>query len=233
MKFLNSKIFIGLAMITAAALSGCSSNETKSMAEDRPLVATRYNDSQEEQGTVQRFLINARGGLDGMILDGGIQVSFTPVMAARVKKLIAVNDIVLVKGFYENDRVFSAEEITNVNTNRRVSEQLSPPPGPVQDDLPNYLPPEGTRSRITKTPGPKHRGLNKFSAEGTVQTRLYGKFGELTGVVLSDGTIVHFKPEIINTMDLNADIGDKLKASGYGTQNNFGRSIDATEVIRE
>lgn len=233
MRFLNSKTFIGLTMITAATFSGCSSSETTPMMKDRSLATSKYNDAQEEQGTVQRFLINARGELEGMILEGGTQVSFTPVMAARVKKLIAVNDVVLVKGFYENDRVFTAEDITNMKTARRISAQLSPPPVPLQDDLPNYLAPEGTRSRITKTPVSKHQGLNKFSAEGTIQTRLYGKFGELTGVVLSDGTIVHFKPEIINTIDLNADIGDKLKASGYGTQNNFGRSIDATEVIRE
>lgn len=83
------------------------------------------------------------------------------------------------------------------------------------------------------TPAPNHRGLDQISAEGTVQTRLYGKFGELTGVVLSDGTIVHFRPEIMNTMDLNVEIGDTLKTSGYGTQNNYGRAIDATEVIRQ
>lgn len=203
------------------------------MAEEKPLTSTKYNDAQEEQGAIQRFLMSSRGEVTGLILEGGTQVSLTPAIVTRLKKVVAVGDVVLVKGFYENDRVFKAEDITNVRTNRRVSAQLSPPPGPAQDDLPNSLPPEGTHSKISKTPGPKFRGLDKISAEGTVQTRLYGKFGELNGVVLSDGTIVNFRPEVINTMELNAEIGDKLKASGYGTQNNYGRAIDATEVIRE
>lgn len=233
MNRLHSKFIAGFAILTSALLFGCSSSEVKPMTEDQNLTSTKYNDAQEEQGAVQRFLINARGEVTGLILEGGTQVSVTPVMAARIKKIVSVNDVVLVKGFYENDRVFKAEDITNVHTARRVSEQLSAPPGPAQDDLPNYLPPEGTHSRISKTPGPKFRGLDKLSAEGTVQTRLYGKFGELNGVVLSDGTIVNFRPEVINTMDLNAEIGDKLKASGYGTQNNYGRAIDATEIIRE
>lgn len=233
MKSTYTKLFVGLLTASLVGFSGCSGADVKPMAEDRPLTSTKYNDAQEEQGVVQKFLINARGELGGMILEGGTQVSFSPIMAARMKKLIAVNDVVLIKGYFENDRVFKAEDIKNVNTSRRVSEQLSPPPGPVQDDLPNYLPPEGTHSRITKTPGPNYRKLKRISAEGTVQSRLYGKFGELNGVILSDGTIVHFKPEVINTMDLNADIGDKLKASGYGTQNNYGRALDATEVIRE
>lgn len=233
MSRLHSKILTSFAATALALFSGCSSSEVRSLPEEKTLALTRYNDAQEEQGSVQRFLINARGEVTGLILEGATQVSLTPVMAQRIKKIISVNDVVLVKGFYENDRVFKAEEITNVNTTRRVSEQLSPPPGPIQDDLPNYLPPEGTSSSITKTSGPKFRGLNKISAEGTVQTRLYGKFGELTGVVLSDGTIVNFKPDIINTIELNAEIGDKLKASGYGTQNSYGRAIDATEVIRE
>jgi len=233
MNRLYSNFAIGLAIVQSVALFGCSSSETKPSMEEKRVTSTKYNEAQEEQGSVQRFLINARGEVTGMILEGGTQVSITPVMAARIKKLVSVNDVVLVKGFYENDRVFKAEDITNVRTARRVSEQLSPPPGPVQDDLPNYLPPEGTHSNITKTPGPKFRGLDKISAEGTVQTRLYGKFGELNGVVLSDGTIVNFRPEVINTMELNAEIGDKLKAQGYGTQTNYGRAIDSTEVIRE
>jgi hypothetical protein len=230
---LQSKFAASMAFLMSAILFSCSSSEVKPMAEDRSVASTKYNDAQEEQGAVQRFLISARGDVTGLILDGRIQVSISPVMATRIKKIVSINDVILVKGFYENDRVFKAEDITNVRTTRRVTEQLSTPPGPAQDDLPNHLAPQGTHSRISKTPAEKFRGLNKISAEGTVQTRLYGKFGELNGVILSDGTIVNFRPDVINTMELNAEIGDKLKASGYGTQNNYGRAIDATEVIRE
>lgn len=233
MFFKPSKLILTFTIISTAGLTACQSTDSKPIIEERPITSTKYNDAQEEQGAIQKFLTNARGNIDGLILEGGIQVSVAPVMAERLKKTAGINDVVLVKGFYENDRVFKAEEITNVNTSRRISAQTSPPPAPAQDDLPNHLAPEGTQSRITKTPGPSHRGLKKLTAEGTVQNRLYGKFGELTGVVLSDGTIVHFRPDVINTMDLNAEMGDKLRASGYGTQNKYGRAIDATEVTRE
>lgn len=89
---LNSKTFIGLAVITAATFSSCRSSNTKIMNEDRTIASTKYNDAQEEQGIVQRFLMNSRGELDGMILAGGTQVHFEPVIAARVKKLVSVND---------------------------------------------------------------------------------------------------------------------------------------------
>jgi hypothetical protein len=222
--------------LLAAALSGlaaCSSHEARQPVSDAPVASTKFNDAQEEQGTIERFLLTSRGDIDGMILTGGIQVSTPPHLSAQVRKTMAVNDTVLVKGFYQNDRVFKAEKITNVRTSKSVAEMLSPPPKPEQEELSNYLPPEGTRSAITKTPGPNHKGLKSLSAEGTVQNRIYGQMGELNGVVLSDGSIVHFKPDVINTMDINAQVGDRMKASGYGTENSLGRSIDATEVIRE
>lgn len=227
------KLFYFIVSVLIFGLFACSNSPSRTMAEDQPVTTAQNIQAQEEQGTVKKFLMNSRGELDGLLLEGGIQVNFQPVIATRIKKVIAVNDVVLVKGYYENDRVFRAEDIKNVRTSRRVSEQLSVPPAPLQEDFPNYLPPEGTHSKISKTPMPSHHGLKKISAQGTVETRLYGKFGELNGVILSDGTIIHFKPDILNTMDLNAEIGDHLKASGYGIQNDFGRSIDAIEVIRQ
>ena len=233
MKRFYSIALVGIAPLIFLGLTSCTSSETRVDTEDRPLTSTRYNDAQEEQGTVQRFLLTPHGEIEGMLLLGGIQVSLPPQMTAQLKKVVAVNDVVLVKGYYENDRVFKAEKITNVNTSRSVVQQLSPPPAPLQEELSNSLPPEGTRSRITRTAGPSHRGLKQLSAEGSVENRLYGNLGELNGVVLSDGTIVKFRPDMINTIDLNAQIGDELKASGYGTQNANGRVIEATEVIRK
>ncbi len=222
---------VGIAPLVLISLTSCTSSETRmAPIQDQALHSTRYNDAQEEQGAVQKFLLSSRGDIDGLILIGGIQVSFPSEMSAQVRRVVSLNSVVNVKGYYENDRVFKAERITNLDTSKSVTEMVSPPPGPVQDELSNMLPPEGTRSRITRTAGPSHKGLKKLSAQGRVENRLYGNLGELTGVILSDGTIVKFRPDVINTLDLNTQIGDELKASGYGVQNANGRVIDATEV---
>ena len=234
MKRFFSIALIGIVPLIVLSLTSCMSAETRNESyADRAAASSRYNDAQEEQGAVQKFLLTSRGDIEGLLLEGGIQVSVTPQLSAQVKKAIALNDVVKVSGYYENDRVFKAERITNLANSKSVAEQLSPPPGPAQDDLSNFRPPEGTRSRILRTAGPSHKGLKKLTAEGRVENRLYGKLGELNGVILSDGTIVHFRPDIINTIDLNAEIGDELKASGYGTQNSSGRVLDASEVIRK
>ena len=234
MKHFFSMALVGIVPLIFLSLTSCTSAETRNESyADRAVASTRYNDAQEEQGAVQKFLLTSRGDVEGLLLEGGIQVSVAPQLSAQVKKVIALNDVVKVNGYYENDRVFKAERITNLANSKSVTEQLSPPPGPTQDDLSNWLPPEGTRSRISRTAGPSHKGLKQLTAEGRVENRLYGKLGELNGVILSDGTIVHFRPDIINTIDLNAEIGDELKASGYGTQNSSGRVLDASEVIRK
>ncbi len=70
-----------------------------------------------------------------------------------------------------------------------------------------------------------------MSAEGRIQALLYGPAGDVHGVLLQDGTEVIIPPPA--QYQLPADllkVDQPINAVGYGTQNQFGRSMEATGI---
>ena len=58
----------------------------------------------------------------------------------------------------------------------------------------------------------------------------YGKHGEINGVILSDGTGVRFPREVSYQFESMLKIGQSITASGYGTKNQYGKALEATEL---
>jgi hypothetical protein len=76
----------------------------------------------------------------------------------------------------------------------------------------------------------KNKRQMKISARGKVKNQLYGVEGEVTGVILSEGTIVRFPQRMIDETNVNVNVGENIQASGFGTKNSNGQSIEATNL---
>jgi hypothetical protein len=65
---------------------------------------------------------------------------------------------------------------------------------------------------------------------GVIKALTYAPRGEIDGVVLDNGTIVHVPPPVGMQYASLLCVGAPLAASGYGITNSYGRSFEATAI---
>lgn len=217
------------AIITALAflaLAGCASShdKTTTTTHTTKIVPERI----ERTSTVERYLTNSMGEADGLLLTDGVQVMVPPRFS---KELIAVappKSEIIIYGPIENGKTIQAEKITNKTTGQSVSDIRPMPPVESQQvaeaNATTHV--QDAQDRVHKN----QRKQKKLSARGTVRNQLYGPQGEVNGVILSDGSIVRFAPKMVDDSSVKIDIGENIQASGYGTKNANGQSIDATTI---
>lgn len=209
---LKSLIICTALLFTAACASKDKSVEVASPTMTVPPTLT---------GSVKTFLSNPHGDVDGLILQDGTQINFAPRPAAAIREVISANDRVEVQAVAEstseNNKFFRADKITNL-TNSKTIDAMTPPMAPPRPVMPE------TKKERTQA------GLKPFSVKGTVNSQIYNPEGEVRGVVLQDNTVVLFSPNVMDHKPANINVGDNFRASGYGTQNAYGKSIEASEV---
>lgn len=217
-KLMKRLISILSVLFIFIASSACSHNdrEVPASAPDREALGSEIA---EANGTVRHILMNPSGKVDGFIMSDGTQVSCPPHMSDKVMKTISTNDRVSVQGVRENDRVLRATKITNTSTNKfvdiaDVTPPASEPAIPMRKDI----------------RPPRTAGMKQLSAQGTIQSQIFGKEGELNGVILSDKSVVRFGPKVLGKSKAQFEVGKGLKASGYGTNNSYGKSLEATSI---
>jgi hypothetical protein len=160
-------------------------------------------------GRIARFLINPNGDVDGLLLADGTQANFPPHLSAALMQIARVGDTVSVQGFrgYGADTVH-ATVITNTSTNQSMVDQ---PPSPDR-------------------PPPPPAALNALNVTSRVVRLLHADMGELNGAILEDGTIVRFPPPFGAQLQTALRPNVELTATGYGTQNAYGRALEATSL---
>lgn len=212
--------------LALAALAGCASHDktTTTTTTSQKIVPERI----ERTVTVERYLTNSMGEADGLLLTNGLQVMVPPRFS---KELIAVappKSEIIVYGPIDNGRTIQAEKITNKSTGQSVSDIRPMPPVESQQvaEANATTQVQEPLDRVHK----KNRNQKKLSARGTVKNQLYGPQGEVNGVILSDGTIVRFAPKMVDDSSVKIDIGENIQASGFGTKNANGQSIEATSI---
>lgn len=165
-------------------------------------------------GTIVQYLINHHGEVDGLLLSNGTQVHFPPHMEKNLVAVAKPNDVVNVQGYRSiGGPVMDAYVITNTKTGQSVTEQE-----PTLLDRP-VLPPHL-----------RDLSLVERHTEGIVRILLYGPRGELNGAVLEDRTIVRVPPHAAYQVARLLQIGSSISAVGYGTENAYGRAIEATAI---
>lgn len=162
------------------------------------------------QGEVQRLLINPYGEVDGLRLTDGAIVKFPPHMAGALVAAVKGGDAVRVIGRGEGGGMVKADAIINVATGQTVLDQ----PPPIDEGRP--LPPHLRAQR-----------LEPQQVEGLVDAVLSGPRGEVNGIILADGAIVRFPPDSLRQP---VQPGAPFAASGLGTRNAIGTSLEAVSV---
>ncbi len=164
------------------------------------------------QGVVSQYLMNPNGEVDGLLLTDGTQVHFPPHMSVDLTQTVGPKNTISAQGVHENAIHFRAFTIFNTATGQSVNEAR-----PSQFGAP--LPPQ-------------LRGveLKPLHAEGKIKVVLVAPRGETDGVVLDNGTIIHVPPYVGAQYTAWLQAGQFIVLNGYGTENQFGRSIEATAI---
>jgi hypothetical protein len=162
------------------------------------------------QGTVARHLLNPRGEVDGLLLTDGTQIKFPPHMSTELTATVSSGDPVAVQGFRELSGAVRAFVITDLRTNSSVAEHE-----PMAPPLPPHL---------------RNVGLTALSVQGRIQYLTRGPRGELDGVMLDNGTILRFPPDVGYRLASLLRVGQSITAQGYGTENEYGRALEVTAI---
>jgi hypothetical protein len=159
-------------------------------------------------GNVLQFTQNAKGELDGLILDKDRQVHFPPHLGPKVAKLIAVGDKVHVRGV----RPRGASVIAAVSLGKSHGTEI----------IDNG--PDAEKSRV-KPPKAKNMG-SALKVSGDVRLALHGPRGELWGALLDDGTVVRLGPKEAAKKAKQLAPGMRFSAKGWALENRFGRVVE-------
>jgi hypothetical protein len=160
-----------------------------------------------------QYLMNHHGEVDGLLLGDGTQVHLPPHMAKELVAMTKPGDPVNVQGYRSTGPVVIDPVITNTKTGQSITERE---PSPLDRSI---LPPQIRDLSLTE----RH-------AEGTVRNLLYGPRGDVNGAVLEDHTIVRVPPHAAYEVANLLQVGRSITAVGYGTENEYGRAIEATAI---
>lgn len=202
------------------AASACSHTEDKTAATAAPpLSKPLASESSEVRGTVRHLITNPGGEINGLILSDGTQISCPANMSPEITKIISANDPVTIVGVRDNDKILRAQKITNTATNQSVAMSSE-----------EVLPAGETGQWRGYRPVPMSSGMKQLRAQGTIKSQIFDQEGQVSGVVLSDKSVVRFGPQVLGKSKAKVEVGKSIKASGYGTQSSTGKSIEATSI---
>ncbi|GAB7537840.1 hypothetical protein [Burkholderia sp. 3C] len=171
----------------------------------------------EVRGKVTRFLLNAHGELDGLVLGARSpqqvppqQVHFPPHLSRQVARSIAVGDEVRVRGVKARGAPLLAAVSITTTAGKLILDE-----GPHHDG--------------EKPPRPE-AGRSPMEASGEVLLSLYGPKGELRGALLSDGTSLRMPPHAAAELASYLEPGAHVQAWGQGVTNRHGRTVEVDEI---
>ena len=157
----------------------------------------------EVEGTVSQYLLNPRGEVDGLLLDDLTVIKFPPHLARELVQVIKPKERVRANGHLEAERLLKGHVIANPLTGRAIREIKPTPP------------------ERAGAVGP----LQPLSVAGTIRLVRRNPHGDTDGVVLADGTLLHFPPHAGRQFaDLLLE-GQGITALGFGTVNDLGKTI--------
>lgn len=167
--------------------------------------------TEQINGVVSQYLMNPNGEVDGLLLSDNTQIKFPPHMSADLTRVVKPNDQITGIGERENAQAFRAFTITSATNGQSVVESR-----------PSQFPPR-------MPPDLRGISLTPLNVSGKIKSLLHAPRGEIDGVVLEDGTILHMQPDASAQSGSLFAIGQPISAKGFGTANQFGKSIEVTE----
>lgn len=159
------------------------------------------------EGVVARYLTTPYGEVNGLRLDNGTLALFAPHLAQRFFESTTVGDQVQLSGHGGADGVLRATSLVNLTTRKTVADMPPVPPSP-----------------------PTNRplaALERIEVVGTVDLVLRGPRGEANAVILDQGAVVYFRPDLIR---IPLARQQPFAAIGIGTRSSWGSALEAVAV---
>jgi hypothetical protein len=189
-----------------ASSIGLLLGSSECLAEPAP---PRSGETTHVRGTVTRLTTAPRGETDGAVLDNGTLLHWPPHLQERFSNVVQAGDRIEAVGRTETapkgEVQFEVEKVTNLRTNTTVENaefDKAPPPPP----------------RRRGRPAPPHKreqSTQVSTVHGIAQKLTNAPKGEVDGVVLEDGTRLHWPPHLGSQFSGAFKIGDAVDAVGY------------------
>lgn len=158
------------------------------------------DDEKSVTGRIERLTTAPKGETDGAALDDGTLLHWPPHLGQRASALVARGDRVRAEGRTETgpagDTHFEVSRLTNLRSGESMDLGAAPPP---RDD-------RGPRRD-------RERGEQR-TVEGRVSSVTTAPRGEVDGVTLEDGTVIHWPPHLEGQFADLAVKGERIRVVG-------------------
>jgi hypothetical protein len=161
------------------------------------------------RGTVERFLLNGHGAIDGLLFDDGTEVHTPPHLSEAIARALKPGALVEVRG------------VALRNVDLLVAVAIDPPKGKRILD-------EGPASTHVK-PHVDDDG-SRWSYEGDIARLLHGPKGNVHGVLLDDGVIVRVPPHAAHALSPYLVVGQAIGVEGRWIDTPHGAVIHADKL---
>jgi len=156
------------------------------------------------KGKVAQYTLSPRGDVDGLLLDDGTEVHFSPTASTELVFAVKPGDAVTIHGLKAKAvPMVAAASITNDATGATVTPRMGR--------------------------GPMERNAN-VEAEGVVKAVLHETRGEVNGVLLDNGTVIRLPPQEAKKYATDLAVGQKLFARGLGVTSALGKVVMARQI---
>jgi len=172
------------------------------------------------EGTVDRFLINPHGEIDGILLTGGMEVHVPPHLSGEVRIAVKPGAPITVFGVRPRHAEMIAAVAIEAGPGKRIVDN-----GPPKKEHGGH----GKKEHG----GPKHGAKPQHApmdAEGIVRRSLHGPKGETRGALLEDGRIIRVSPHEAKDRVSLLQAGARLAVRGPGLTVDGATVIDAKEL---
>jgi hypothetical protein len=155
------------------------------------------------KGTVAQYLPTPRGDVDGLLLTDGTEIHVPPHLSTQLVFAVKPGDAVTVHGLRARAvKLVAAASVTN----------------------------DASHVTIAWSEPPHMRMGAPMEAQGAVKAPLYGPRGEVNGVLLAEGTVVHLPPPEAQRLAEMLAVGKFLVVRGEGYAGPLGRALDARQI---
>ncbi|MBV6469530.1 MAG: hypothetical protein NBKEAIPA_01428 [Nitrospirae bacterium] len=164
------------------------------------------------EGVIERYLLDPRGEVEGLLLVDGTQLPVTSRAAAQLLHALRPGDRVRVRGRrHQAPPVVQPDLIENLSRGTTFAV-------PLRLDLP-------------MRPQEQELSVRELTANGSVRVLLFHPLkGIVQGLLLSDGTQVRLPPDASPTLRNSFREGQRLAVRGNGTENRYGRALEAVAM---
>jgi hypothetical protein len=166
-------------------------------------------------GTVERFIINHHGEIDGLVLeyelDRFVLVHLPPHLGPEITSAIKPGDALRVRGVRPRGADMISAVAIFASDGRLILDN-----GPDGETAPR--------------PKRHHEKTKRSEIAGVVRMSLFGPKGELRGALLESGDVIRVGPKEAARIAALLRPGSPLAARGEGLESAYGRVVSAAEI---